>query len=353
MLRLYSLGYLDTMYLSMRPYTRRSALHMLQASEDAILAGDDEQAQEILSALLNELTDEGITSTKMRTTRNGVRGAVGVHADDGGFGADPAGQLPSGADVLQRLRTAARDGLQQHHRLLDAERAGAVLAVCARRVPACAERGGLLAGAVARSSRCIDEIPFAPPNDPQATIPGGADCGAESVPAGGGDAVVPHSGTRDLRRKVGRVAGAGDGRRDGLVEQRGEHLLVPHQPGRADQHQVSVAAAWAGALRLLLREPEGAHRSRTTTRSTRRCSRFQPTANFQFGFQRTIDLRRRGPRAGHAAHVSEGILRHQRHERRREVFAGRSGGALLGVQLLLPAAVRAQLPDAVCGLGDA
>ena len=61
MMRLYSMGYLDTMYLSMRPYTRRSALHMLQASEDAILSSDDEQAQEILAALLNELTDEGIT----------------------------------------------------------------------------------------------------------------------------------------------------------------------------------------------------------------------------------------------------------------------------------------------------
>ena len=41
MLRLYSLGYLDTMYLAVRPYTRRSALHMLQASEDAILSSDD------------------------------------------------------------------------------------------------------------------------------------------------------------------------------------------------------------------------------------------------------------------------------------------------------------------------
>ena len=39
MLRLYSLGYVNTAYLAMRPYTRRSALHMLQASEGAIAAG--------------------------------------------------------------------------------------------------------------------------------------------------------------------------------------------------------------------------------------------------------------------------------------------------------------------------
>jgi hypothetical protein len=78
MMRLYSMGYLDTMYLSMRPYTRRSALHILQASEDAILSSDDDQAQEILSALLNELSDEGITSA---TISGSTRGMVyGVHS---------------------------------------------------------------------------------------------------------------------------------------------------------------------------------------------------------------------------------------------------------------------------------
>ncbi len=72
MLRLYSLGYVDTAYLSMRPYTRRSALHILRASEDAILAGDDEQAQEILAALLTYLDDEGVTDKDERGTVYGV-----------------------------------------------------------------------------------------------------------------------------------------------------------------------------------------------------------------------------------------------------------------------------------------
>jgi len=72
MMRLYSLGYLDTMYLAMRPYTRRSALHMLQAGEDAILGSDDTQAQDILAALMNELTDEGITSEKIAGTQRGT-----------------------------------------------------------------------------------------------------------------------------------------------------------------------------------------------------------------------------------------------------------------------------------------
>jgi len=64
----------------MRPYTRRSALHILQGSEDEILSGDDEQAQEILSSLLSELTDEGITNTKISgPTRGSVYGVQSVY----------------------------------------------------------------------------------------------------------------------------------------------------------------------------------------------------------------------------------------------------------------------------------
>ena len=58
MLRLYSMGYVDTMFLGMRPWTRRSVLHMLQNSEDDILGEDNTEAQEILAALLQELRDE-------------------------------------------------------------------------------------------------------------------------------------------------------------------------------------------------------------------------------------------------------------------------------------------------------
>jgi hypothetical protein len=56
--RLYSMGFLDTMYLGMRPYTRRSVLHMLHASQDSIVRSDDEQAQGILAKLLAELSTE-------------------------------------------------------------------------------------------------------------------------------------------------------------------------------------------------------------------------------------------------------------------------------------------------------
>ena len=58
MTRLYELGYVDTLFLGQRPWTRRSVLHALEKSQDDITQGDSEEAQGILDVLLNELESE-------------------------------------------------------------------------------------------------------------------------------------------------------------------------------------------------------------------------------------------------------------------------------------------------------
>jgi len=72
MLRLYSLGYLDTIYLGIRPYTRLSALHALQNSQADILDDDNPQAVAILNDLLHELSSEVHPISKPRGTVYGV-----------------------------------------------------------------------------------------------------------------------------------------------------------------------------------------------------------------------------------------------------------------------------------------
>ena len=65
--RLYSLGFADTMFLGIRPYTRQSLLHILEASEDDIRLSDNEEAQGIFTALTRELkleSTEGGTQTR-------------------------------------------------------------------------------------------------------------------------------------------------------------------------------------------------------------------------------------------------------------------------------------------------
>ena len=57
MLRLYSLGYVDTTFLSMRPWTRLSVVHALLASQASIMQGPDE-VKEILASLERELSIE-------------------------------------------------------------------------------------------------------------------------------------------------------------------------------------------------------------------------------------------------------------------------------------------------------
>jgi hypothetical protein len=56
--RLYELGYLPTLYLGMRPWTRASLSHMLSLSEAAIRSQSDDEAQEIFASLRSELAPE-------------------------------------------------------------------------------------------------------------------------------------------------------------------------------------------------------------------------------------------------------------------------------------------------------
>ena len=49
--RLYGLGYADTLFLSMRPYTRLSLAHILEETRDTVADGDSDEAKEILIKL--------------------------------------------------------------------------------------------------------------------------------------------------------------------------------------------------------------------------------------------------------------------------------------------------------------
>lgn len=57
-LRLYSLGYADTAFIAMRPFTRRSLLHIINAAQDKIMAGGNDEAEGILAALQDYLAAE-------------------------------------------------------------------------------------------------------------------------------------------------------------------------------------------------------------------------------------------------------------------------------------------------------
>ena len=71
-LRLYSLGYLDSVFINMRPLTRRSLLHALQRSGPDIIGDGNDEAQGIYAALMHELQTEDPGPGLQRGTVTGV-----------------------------------------------------------------------------------------------------------------------------------------------------------------------------------------------------------------------------------------------------------------------------------------
>jgi hypothetical protein len=175
MMRLYSMGYLDTMYLSMRPYTRRSALHILQASEDEILSSNNDQAQQILAALLNELTDEGITSRAIAGGRRGmVYGVQSLYTRTMGISG------PILVDSFNIGQTFFNDYGRPHQTGFNnitgfstlTEQGPFSLYVRGeyQHAPSATGYSQALSSVLSATEGIV---PFAPPNDPQATVPTG------------------------------------------------------------------------------------------------------------------------------------------------------------------------------------
>src|SRR5450631_4094400 len=59
-LRLHSLGFVDSVFVGIRPWTRRSLLHILQRSSSDVLSSNDNEAIGIYESLRRELTSDGL-----------------------------------------------------------------------------------------------------------------------------------------------------------------------------------------------------------------------------------------------------------------------------------------------------
>jgi hypothetical protein len=75
MVRLYELGYVDTIFLGQRPWTRLAVLHALEDGQDDIMQGDSDEAKGILAALFDEMQDESEGNISGRGTVYGLQSA--------------------------------------------------------------------------------------------------------------------------------------------------------------------------------------------------------------------------------------------------------------------------------------
>ena len=113
-LRLYSLGYVDTVYLGMRPWTRASVSHMVEQAgariEDADASAASDEAQGIYDALLHELRNDNQGpclalkgSSRIESVYTVARGISGTPLRD---------SYHLGSTDHQRLRPPLRKWLQ-------------------------------------------------------------------------------------------------------------------------------------------------------------------------------------------------------------------------------------------------
>ena len=139
MMRLYSLGFVGTMNLEMRTYTRKSVLHMLEASENEIRESDSEEAKEIYTAVMRELS---IESTEDGTRERGF--VYGLETEYTRImpitGVTLRDSYHLGQTFANDYGPAVRARLQPDRGRLDRRRVRALFALCTRRVPALPQR---------------------------------------------------------------------------------------------------------------------------------------------------------------------------------------------------------------------
>lgn len=170
-MRLYSMGYLDTAFIAMRPWTRRSLLHMLQKSADDIKYDRNDQAMAILASLQDYLVTE---TPGNNLTRGAVYGVESVYTRLMGIGGPVLrDSYHLGQTIYNDYGRPYATGFNNVTGFESVNEYGRFsLFVRGEYQHAPAYSGYSLALATQLST--IDQIPFSGPNDPQDTIPYGS-----------------------------------------------------------------------------------------------------------------------------------------------------------------------------------
>ena len=314
-----------------------------------MLAGGDEQAQEILSALLTELTDEGVPG---KTERGTVYGVQSVYTRMMGISG------PILVDSYHVGQTFFNDYGRPHETGFNNVTGFSTLneqgpwSLYVRGEYQHAPSAAGYTQALAQQVSLMDEIVFAPPNDPEATVQAGPIAAANPFRLVEATLSVHILGHEISGGKSDAWLGPGMG--SAMPWSNNAENIYSFRINRVEPMNIKYLSRWLGPVRYDFFY--GSLKGHTDPNDDWvHSDMFSVPADDELPVRLPADsdLRRQGTRAGDDPDVSERIFRHQRYERRGEGFAGRSGSAVFVVPLQLPAAVRAKKSDAVCGLGGA
>jgi hypothetical protein len=285
-LRLYSLGYLDSAFISMRPWTRRSLLHMLEKTHDDIVNFGDDQAEELYVKLEDALTEETPPRGFMRGRVYGIQSVytrlMGIH------GVDLRDSFHLGQTIVDDYGRPYAPGFNAIVGFSSVNEMGRFsLYIRGEYEHAPSSAGYSLA--LANQLSCDDQIcPFAPPNDPQATIPYGATVAAQN-PFRLQEAVLSFHllGHEISGGKSDAWQGPGLGGAMGWSNNAED--IYSFRINRIEPMHVPLLSRFLGPLRydFFVGSLKG-HTDPNSPWIHSEMFSFKPTSNFEFAFQRAV-----------------------------------------------------------------
>jgi Capsule assembly protein Wzi len=285
-LRLYSLGYLDTAFISMRPWTRRSLLHALtQSATDATNDGN-EQAQQIVARLHNDLSDE---TPGKNLVRGQVFGVESVYTRVMGITDVPLhDSYHLGQTLFNDYGRPYAKGFNNITGFSSVNEKGR-FSLYVRGEYQHAPAGDSYSLALASQIACIDTIcDFVPPNNPQDTIPYG-DTVAAKNPFRLQEATLSYhlEGHEISFGKSDSWMGPGLG--GGMAWSDNAEDIYSFRINRVEPWHIPYLSALLGPIRydFFVGSLQGHTRPEDPWVHSEMFE-FAPTSNFQFGFQRTV-----------------------------------------------------------------
>jgi hypothetical protein len=285
-LRLYSLGYLNTAFINMRPWTRRSLRHALEQTKDDVTYAADEQAQQIVARLLDELAAE---TPGKGLARGRVYGLESVYTRFMGIGGTPLrDSYHLGQTIVNDYGRPYANGFNNITGFSSINEMGRFsLYVRGEYQHAPSSAGYSLD--LASTLSCLDGIcPFAPPNDPQATIPFGSTVAAQNP-------FRLQEATLSFHFLGHEISGGksdswmGPGLGGGMAWSDNAEDIYSFRINRVDPMHIPFVSAVLGPLRydFFVGSLKG-HTSPNEPWVHSEMFSFAPSSNFQFGFQRTV-----------------------------------------------------------------
>ncbi len=270
----------------MRPWTRLSVAHMLEASSDRITGSTNDEAIDIYAAIEKELQpdmriplDQKFGRAQLESVYQRVMGIAGTplrdsfhlgQTDINDFGRPYAG----GFNSYSGFSTRAHYGMFSLYFRGEFQHAPSW-------------EGYPLS--VAQTLAKIDDfatfssVPF-PGNT---TIPLGPVASVNNLTRPRRLRFRPHRRSRSIFRENGQLVWTRRRRRHGVEQQRRERLQLSHQSRRAALHSVHFSHYGSHSLRFL-RRPFKGHNDPVSPWVHAEKISFKPTPNFEFGFQRTV-----------------------------------------------------------------